>query len=120
MGGKGAKQLAGGCGNMAGEQFHAGFLAEHGIRTEGLAQALDGGSREDSRDGLALGVAASIVLQQATLEGCRQVGIGIAQKAGEVIGGGAAAHALVINHDRLRTAKEDIAGLPVAMDQSRR
>ena len=120
MGGKGAKQLAGCHGDVAGEQFHAGFLAEHSIRTEGLAQALDGGSREGSGDGFTLRMAASIVFQQATLEGRRQVGIGIAQKAGEVIGGGAAAHALVINHDRLRTAKEDIAGLPVAMDQSRR
>ncbi len=56
-------------------------------------------------------------LEEALLEGGGEVGVRIAEEAGEVVGGGAAAHALVVDHDGLVSAEEDVAGLPIAVDQ---
>ena len=55
--------------------------------------------------------------QELALDRGGEVGIGIAEEAGEVVGGGAAAHALVVDHDGLGAAEEDVAGLPVAVKE---
>ena len=117
MGLEGAEELSGGDGDVAGEGLHAGLLGEHGVGAEGLAEALDGGGGKDRRDFRALGVAGGIEAQKRLLEGCGEIGVGVAEEAGEVVGGRTAAHALEVDHDRLPAAEKDVAGLPIAMDQ---
>ena len=117
MGLEDAEKLAGGAGDVAGEGLHAGLVGEHGVGAEGLAEALDGGGGKGRRDFLALGMAGGIEAQKRLLEGCGEIGVGVAEQAGEVVGGRAAAHALVIDHDRPPAAEEDVARLPVAVDQ---
>ena len=94
---------------MAGEGFHAGLARQDGIGAHRLAEALDGGGGEYRENGVTLRMPPRVLPQQALLERRWQIGVGIAQEAGEIIGGGAAAHALEVDHDRLRAAEQDIA-----------
>ena len=65
-------------------------------------------------------MAADVAGQQFPLQGGRQIGVRIAQQAGEIVGGRAAAHALGVDPDGLAAAEEDVAGLSIAMDQGLR
>ena len=116
VGFEGAEHLAGGGGDVASEGFHAGGLREDCVGAEGLGEALDGGGGEDVDEAVAVGMLAGIVAQEAGLLGCGEVGVGVAEEAGEVVGNGAAAHTLVIYHDGLIAAEKDVAGLPIAVD----
>ena len=113
-----AQELARGGGDMAREGFHARLLREHGIGAEGLAQALDGGGGERGGDGRALRMARGVVPQQNLLERRGEVGVGVAEQAGQIVGDRPAAHALVVDQHRLRAAEQDVAGLEIAVDQS--
>ena len=117
MGLEDAEKLAGGAGDVAGEGLHTGLAGEHGVGAEGLAESLDGGGGKGRCDFQALGVAGDIEAQKRLLEGCGKIGVGVAEEAGEVVGGRAATHALVVDHDWLSAAEKDVAGLPIAMDQ---
>ena len=113
----GAEEQAGGGGGILGKSFHAGLAGEDGIGADGLAEALDGCGGEGGRDGLAMGMAAAVEAQEILAEVGGEVGVGIAKEAGEVVCGGAGAHALEIDHDGEVAAEEDVAGLPVAVDE---
>ena len=84
---EGAQQLAGGGGHVAREMRHARLLRKHGIGAERLAQALDGGGGDNRGDRAALGMPIRVVAQERLLEGCRQIGVGIAKQAGEIVSG---------------------------------
>ena len=117
MGLEGAEELSGGDGDVAGEGLHAGLLGEHGVGAEGLAEPLDRGGGERGGDVRPLGMALRVMPQEALLEGGGEVGVGVAEQAGEIVGGRAAPHALVIDQNGPLAAEQDVAGLQVAVDQ---
>lgn len=63
-------------------------------------------------------MAVGVVAQQRLLQGCGHIDVGGAEKAGEIVGDGTTAHALVVDHYGARVAEQDIARLPVAVDQA--
>lgn len=78
---------------------------------------MDGGKGVGGGDLRALGVLGGVVGEEVALPGGGEVDVGVAKEAGEVVGDGAAAHALVVYHDGVRAAEENVAGLPVAVDE---